>query len=170
MWDILYKIPYTYIERYHFLYNVENLRALRFKSSYVFWNGPKELLTQLLYKVICSRAYMLLLCVRWGLVSFSAITANIYTCSNNFPGSWFVWRKYLVCSENSSAHFERTPVKKNPAQMASNAENVSIWWRHHATATRWCVCVCLLNKTNWTNIDIRAWIRNSSITFKQRFS
>ena len=27
-----------------------------------------------------------------------------------------------------------------PAQMASNAENVSIWWRHHATA------------------DVRAWM------------
>ena len=24
-----------------------------------------------------------------------------------------------------------------PAQMASNAENVSIWWRHHANAIRW---------------------------------
>ena len=24
-----------------------------------------------------------------------------------------------------------------PAQMASNAENVSIWWRHHAYATHW---------------------------------
>ena len=24
-----------------------------------------------------------------------------------------------------------------PAQMASNAENVSIWWRHHGTAGQW---------------------------------
>ena len=24
-----------------------------------------------------------------------------------------------------------------PAQMASNAENVSIWWRHHARITMW---------------------------------
>ena len=23
---------------------------------------------------------------------------------------------------------------RNPAQMASNAENVSIWWRHHETS------------------------------------
>ena len=25
-------------------------------------------------------------------------------------------------------------IHRGPAQMASNAENVSIWWRHHATA------------------------------------
>ena len=24
-----------------------------------------------------------------------------------------------------------SPVTESPAQMASNAENVSIWWRHH---------------------------------------
>ena len=27
---------------------------------------------------------------------------------------------------------------KFPAQMASNAENVSIWWRHHAMGTHPC--------------------------------
>ena len=30
-----------------------------------------------------------------------------------------------------------------PAQMASNAENVSIWWRHHVMKDKvsfWCVC------------------------------
>ena len=25
-----------------------------------------------------------------------------------------------------------------PTQMASNAENVSIWWRHHGTNSQWC--------------------------------
>ena len=30
--------------------------------------------------------------------------------------------------------FHRGPVN-SPTQMASNAENVSIWWRHHANAT-----------------------------------
>ena len=29
-----------------------------------------------------------------------------------------------------------------PSQRASNAENVSIWWRHHAFV--WCLCSCWL--------------------------
>ena len=28
-----------------------------------------------------------------------------------------------------------------PAQMASNAENISIWWRHHLTSKSWSWCV-----------------------------
>ena len=28
-----------------------------------------------------------------------------------------------------------------PAQMASNAENVSIWWRHHEPYIKWGTCV-----------------------------
>ena len=35
-----HKILYTYIERYDFLYNIEILRALRFKSSWVFLKCP----------------------------------------------------------------------------------------------------------------------------------
>ena len=31
--EIPHKISYSYIERYRFLYNIEILRALRFKSS-----------------------------------------------------------------------------------------------------------------------------------------
>ena len=31
---------------------------------------------------------------------------------------------------------------KFPAQRASNAENVSIWWRHHGGLWGWCGCGC----------------------------
>ena len=46
-----------------------------------------------------------------------------------------------------------------PAQMASNADNVSIWWRHHGLRVRVCcgyvfvaifICTCILL---WTNDD-----------------
>ena len=39
-----------------------------------------------------------------------------------------------LCAGNSPG------IGEFPAQMASNAENVFIWWRHHDT----CVCVCYM--------------------------
>ena len=39
---------------------------------------------------------------------------------------------------SASLAFERR-IHRIPAQMASNAENVSIWWRHHALNRRWCL-------------------------------
>ena len=47
-----------------------------------------------------------------------------------------------------------------PAQMASNAENVSIWWRHHAG----CLCFVLLEMLRFNfahpilTYDIGAWL------------
>ena len=32
-----------------------------------------------------------------------------------------------------------------PAQMASNAENVSIWWRHHVVAVVWDTCILIIS-------------------------
>ena len=64
-----------------------------------------------------------------------------------------------LCAGNSSVTGEF------PAQMASNAENVSIWWRHHATA-----CSSqdhysdpLLSTPKWfaakyENFSLRCWI------------
>ena len=36
-----------------------------------------------------------------------------------------------------------------PAQMANNAENVSIWWRHHVNYTLWYLPVHQYNFDNW---------------------
>ena len=36
---------------------------------------------------------------------------------------------------------EFTGTGEFPAQMVSNAENVSVWWRHHDIYV--CVCVCI---------------------------
>ena len=33
-----------------------------------------------------------------------------------------------------------------PAQMASNAENVSIWWRHHGKRATWCALLVFRKK------------------------
>ena len=36
-----------------------------------------------------------------------------------------------------------------PAQMASNAENVSIWWRHHDSSWQWYrLCMYIINRTS----------------------
>ena len=52
-----------------------------------------------------------------------------------------------LCAGNSPATGEF------PAQMASNAENVSIWWRHHAwmltTQTTYSVTVIIFVVTPW---------------------
>ena len=42
--------------------------------------------------------------------------------------------------------WEFTGIGEFPAQMASNAENVSIWWRHHA------ICLYLELFHNWISI------------------
>ena len=44
-----------------------------------------------------------------------------------------------LCAGNSPV------ISEVPAQMASNAENVSIWWRHHATYT----FGCIMTTTRW---------------------
>ena len=38
--EIPHKISYPYVERYDFLYNIEILKALRFKSSNAFLKRP----------------------------------------------------------------------------------------------------------------------------------
>ena len=55
-----------------------------------------------------------------------------------------------------------------PAQMASNAENVSVWWRHHVTL-RWCVVEMIYSGRSrpifsngqshgcWCLADARSW-------------
>ena len=46
----------------------------------------------------------------------------------------------IVYSAVYSGADQRKPIKETdefPAQMASNTENVSIWWRHHVA---WLVC------------------------------
>ena len=50
-------------------------------------------------------------------------------------------------------------VREFPAQMASNAENVSIWWRHHdrlkTNAVQVARSLNIINKCrNWTNSSI----------------
>ena len=66
-----------------------------------------------------------------------------------------------------------------PAQMASNAENVSIWWRHHASSQRQCVQVLDHQKDNhlssvkcslewlpwWTSLSNILSTLNTSLTF-----
>ena len=46
--EIPHKISYSYIEWYDFLYNIEILRALRFKSSYAFLKRPPEVTERLI--------------------------------------------------------------------------------------------------------------------------
>ena len=38
-----------------------------------------------------------------------------------------------------------------PAQMATNAENISIWWRHHEHGACWCPGASVLAPMMWTN-------------------
>ena len=47
-----------------------------------------------------------------------------------------------------------------PAQMTSNAENVSIWWRHHETVL-FCWCSYLASWSEWHPPDYRFPIRSS---------
>ena len=60
-----------------------------------------------------------------------------------------------------------------PAQMASNAENVSIWWRHHGfpnsfykvtnnTTLRHCVCYCTI-ADKISEKKVRLWYRIYSL-------
>ena len=56
------------------------------------------------------------------------------------------------CRRLSSLPLGLSTVPKNgefPAQMASYAENVSIWWRHHAAGCRHCHLGCLQYLKSW---------------------
>ena len=50
-----------------------------------------------------------------------------------------------------------------PAQTASNAENVSIWWRHHVVrASVWCMWLTF-DSCNWNNLwTVRNWWKSNS--------
>ena len=55
-----------------------------------------------------------------------------------------------------------------PAQMASNAENVSIWWRHHVGKRMWVVQInpivqipfVLFTWLQWGNVILYRWLQN----------
>ena len=74
-------------------------------------------------------------------------------CFSTMTSQWPPWRLKSPASRLFTQLFIRAHIKENikaprhwplcgefivdrwsPAQMASNAENVSIWWRHHVTA------------------------------------
>ena len=53
-----------------------------------------------------------------------------------------------------------------PAQMASNAENVSIWWRHHVyVVLRECPWTRLLRQVEWLHKVNNTWRRDQKETF-----
>ena len=54
-----------------------------------------------------------------------------------------------------------------PTQMASNAENVSTWWRHHVDSTIAGVCVWWLQRLDYGRL---CWIYCDSHKFKTRGS
>ena len=71
--------------------------------------------------------------------------------------SWARWRIESPASRLFTQSFVQAQIKENikaprhwplwgeftgefPAQSASNAENVSIWWRHHAVLLVWASC------------------------------
>ena len=64
-----------------------------------------------------------------------------------------------------------------PAQMASYAENVSIWWRHHALTERWCLSHVLqgsswsVTKIIWENVFIltNAWASRALLRYTFAF-
>ena len=53
-----------------------------------------------------------------------------------------------------------------PAQMASNAENVSIWWRHHASVLLgWTFPRYAANTRNLCYLELSSWWRHQMETF-----
>ena len=63
------------------------------------------------------------------------------TTANQFP-------ELAVDISTTGSHFNTTNIiqleteKEFPAQIASNAENVSIWWRHYESAYFMCGSAC----------------------------
>ena len=56
-----------------------------------------------------------------------------------------------LCAENSPVTGEF------PAQRASNAENVAIWWRHHINLRSWNACVWFVLKYFVSYCEITVW-------------
>ena len=50
-----------------------------------------------------------------------------------------------------------------PAQMASNAENVSIWWRHHDLLPIWRQGICISAVTEHDRSDANWWMVRSLV-------
>ena len=58
------------------------------------------------------------------ITSLTIVYSIVYTCADQ--------RKHQISASLAFVRIHRWPVTGEfPAQMASNAENVSIWWRHH---------------------------------------
>ena len=74
----------------------------------------------------------------------SQITSLTIVYSTVYPKKTSKLRVTGICEGNSPGTGEF------PAQMASNAENVSVWWRHHGIAAQWC------------NMALEIWVTFSS--------
>ena len=103
----------------------------------VMWNNVILTLRKT-YSKICNRFAIIKIITmmswwtRWRLKS-PALRLFVYSAVYWRRRSMKTWKLRVtgLCAGNSSATGEF------PAQRASNAENVSIWWRHHV----WCVVV-----------------------------
>ena len=85
-----------------------------------------------------SRTYSTAACQRINLVHYSGVIIGCNCVSNHQPHDCFLNRLFGRRSKKTSTLrviglcADNSPViGKFPAQMASNAENVSIWWRPH---------------------------------------
>ena len=114
------------------LYGLGKNNCKTTRETFKFWN-----LVRLILEVW---RYMVLLCC------FITIIPPVFTMTSQ----WVRWRLKSPASRLFTQQFIRAQIKENikvphhwpfagnspetgefPAQMASNAENVSIWWRHH---------------------------------------
>ena len=56
-----------------------------------------------------------------------------------------------LCEGNSPVNGEF------PAQMASNAEYISIWWRHHIRVGSWISFMYVYYTLHWIHLQLKSW-------------
>ena len=127
--EIPHKISEPYIEKFHFLYKIEILRALRFKRSEVFLKRP----------LVCYQLFHHFMQYSGGSVHYSdvimdaiasQITSLTIVYSTVYSGS--DQRKHQSSASLAFVRgIRRWPVNsshKGPVMR----KKVPIWWRHHA--------------------------------------
>ena len=144
------------------------------RLTWTLWSiGHITVCINLAAKPVGIHMHMLLFAWMW-LCSWSLFSIQLYmrTCvSNHQPHHCLLNRLFRRRSKKTSKLgitgfcAGNSPVTGElPAQMASNEENVSIWWRHHVP--KWCPCYKLFGDLQYTHLY--KYLYKNSIFFHKR--
>ena len=95
------------------------------------------------------------------ITSLAVVYSSVYTCADQrnikAPRHWPLWGEFTGTGEF-------------PAQRANNAENVSIWWRHHVMNNKGDCAIQCIRPNRFLNSNlVKSLLLMTSVSMSKRF-